>query len=125
MRHSRADIPAPSSPAEQLAQMTPQMLACRDLGHNWRHAPLEATILKRSKVIEAERVITCERHCGCIRTDVFIRDEYGDLIKDKSTIQYPPGYILEREDPDIPIGRLTRNTARMTLMQRLAPGLTW
>lgn len=114
-----------SSPEVQLGQMTPEMLACRDLGHNWRHAPLAANVVKRGKVIEAERAIVCDRKCGCVRTDLFVRDEYDDLVKIQSYMNYPPGYLLEREDPEIPIGRLTRNTARMTLMQRLAPELSW
>lgn len=125
MRLVHPEEPTPQSPQRQLTQMTPAMLACRDLGHNWRHAPLEATIVKGKKVIEAERAIDCDRKCGCTRTDIFIRDDYGDLIKAKSYIQYTPGYVLTRDDPEIPIGRATRNMARTTLMQRLAPGLTW
>lgn len=114
-----------ASPEEQIAHMTQEMLGCRDLGHNWRHAPLSPTITKKGKVIEAERVVVCDRGCGCVRTDVFVRDEYGDLVKFQGTIKYPPGYILERDDPEIPVGHLTRNVARMTLMQRLVPNLTW
>lgn len=105
--------------------MPQEMLACRDLGHNWRHTPLHATHVKRGQVMNAERVTVCERQCGCVRTDFFSRDKYGELVKEYGIIKYPPGYILERDDPEVPIGRLMRNTARMTLMQRLAPDLSW
>lgn len=125
MRQTYTDHPHASSPESQLAQMTPAMLACRDLGHNWNHAPLEATLIKGTKVIEAERAIECARKCGCLRTDIFARSEHDELVKMKSYIQYPPGYVLKREDPDVPIGRFTRNAARSTLMQRLVPGLAW
>jgi len=110
----------------QLANMNADVLGCRDLGHNWeRGVTMNATLLKGKKVIEAERVLKCMGMCGCVRTDVFRRDAYGDLVKVKNVISYPDDYTFQREDPEVPVGRATRMLARQTLMSRLAPGLAW
>lgn len=109
---------------DQISHMRDEILACRDYGHRWKEAPLHATNVKKTRVIEAERILVCERS-GCVRTDIFVRDEYDELVKVSSGIKYPPGYLLEREDPEVPTGRFARNDARMTLMQRLVPNLTW
>lgn len=121
MTHNPDHVP----PLAQLSKMSSEMLSCRDLGHSWEHAPLTPTIQRRGKVIEAERELQCQRECGCVRTDVFARDEDDYLIKIKSPISYPPGYILEREDPDTPVGKFTRDVVRTTIMKRLVPNLHW
>lgn len=120
------DVPEFQSPEEKLLELPVEMLGCRDLGHNWeRGVGLNATLTKGKRVIRAERVVRCVGGCGCVRTDVFERDEWGMLVKTKGPIKYPEGYVLQRDDPEIPIGRVTRNMARSTLMAKIAPGLIW
>lgn len=114
------------SAIERLAGLSQAALICREVGHSWPPGvPLNPTVVRGKTVKEADRVLKCQRDCEVQRTEKYERSEYGGLVRYSSQYKYPDGYKLVRDDPTVPMERVSADQVRSALMTRMFPDLKW